>query len=124
MRKVLGIVCAVAVGISLAGVRSAAAQDAAVVNAKTVHVTLDNEKVRVFEAVLQPGDKENMHSHPASIVYVISGGHVRNHTPDGKTTEATLNEGYTSYREPTTHWAENIGTTTIRIVLVELKKPR
>jgi hypothetical protein len=25
------------------------------------------------------------------------------------------------YREPVTHWAENIGTTTIRLVLVELK---
>jgi quercetin dioxygenase-like cupin family protein len=103
---------------------SAAAQDAAVVNAKTVHVTLDNEKVRVFEAVLQPGDKENMHSHPASIVYVISGGKVRNHTVDGKSSEATLNEGDTAYREPVTHWAENIGTTTIRLVVVELKEGR
>jgi hypothetical protein len=25
------------------------------------------------------------------------------------------------YREPITHWAENIGTTTMRLVVVELK---
>jgi hypothetical protein len=26
------------------------------------------------------------------------------------------------YREPVMHWSENIGTTTVRLVLVELKK--
>lgn len=124
MRRIFPMTAAVAAGLFMLFTRSAAGQDAAVVNAKTVHVTLDNEKVRVFEAVLQPGEKENMHAHPASIVYVISGGKVRNHTPDGKTSEATLNEGDTSYREPITHWAENIGATTIRLVVVELKSPR
>jgi hypothetical protein len=31
--------------------------------------------------------------------------------------------GQTIYRDPLTHWAENIGTTTIRLLLVELKDP-
>ena len=100
-------------------------QDAAVVNSRTVHVTLDNDRVRVFEAVLHPGDREQPHSHPASLVYVIEGGKVRNHAADGAVTEAELHPGDTSYREPiTTHWAENVGTTTIRLVVVELKTPR
>jgi hypothetical protein len=27
----------------------------------------------------------------------------------------------TAYRDPVTHWAENIGSTTIRLIVVELK---
>lgn len=103
---------------SAAGVR---AQDAAVVNAKFITVKLDNPHVRVFESVLKPGDKEHMHSHPASLVYVIEGGKVRNHAPDGNTSELTLQTGEALYRDPLTHWAENIGDTTIKLVLVEMK---
>jgi len=102
---------------------SARAQDPVLVNARTVHVKLENRHVRVLEATLQPGQKEQMHSHPATILYVISGGKVRNHTADGKTTEAVLQAGDVSYREPMTHWAENIGTTTVHLILVELKSP-
>jgi beta-alanine degradation protein BauB len=100
---------------------SALAQDVAKVNPNTVTVKVDNERVRVIEAVLEPGAKENQHSHPASIVYVLSTGTIRNHTADGKVTEATLKAGDVLYREPLTHWAENIGKTTIRLLLVELK---
>lgn len=108
-------------GLMLVSAGSLRAQDAAVVNPKTIHVTLDNDKVRVFEATLPPGWKENQHSHPTSIVYVIVGGKVRNHLPDGTTSESTYTVGQTAYRDPVTHWAENIGTTTIRLVVIELK---
>ena len=96
-------------------------QDPVVVNAKTIVQKLDNNRVRVLEATLKPGDKEQMHSHPASIIYVIEGGKVRNHAADGTVTEGEFKARDTIYREPLTHWAENIGTTTIRLVLVELK---
>jgi quercetin dioxygenase-like cupin family protein len=98
------------------------AQDAAVVNANTVTVKVDNAQVRVLEAVLPPGAQEKPHSHPASVFYVIEGGRVRNHLPDGKTDEAELVAGQTTYRDATTHWAENVGTTTIRLIIVELKE--
>ena len=111
----------IVVGLTILSVTSLHAQDAAVVNPKTIHVTLDNDKVRVFEATLPPGWKENQHSHPTSIVYVVEGGKVRNHAADGTTTESVYTAGMTAYRDPVTHWAENIGTTTIRLVVVELK---
>jgi len=105
----------------VAGYRLAAAQDPVQVNAKFIHVKLDNSRVRVFESVLQPGDKEQMHSHPSYIVYVIEGGKVRNHSADGTTSESTFTPGQTIYRDPVTHWSENIGTTTIRTLVIELK---
>ncbi len=111
------------IGLLLAGAANARAQDVAVVNAGTIRVKLENSRVRVLEATLQPGDKEKLHSHPAYIIYVIAGGKVRSHTADGKTTESEFATGDTIYRDPLTHWAENIGTTTIRLVLVELKSP-
>jgi quercetin dioxygenase-like cupin family protein len=101
---------------------TASAQDAAKVNPKTIKVKLDNEKVRVFEATLHPGDKEQMHSHPSSIIYVLSGGVARSHSPDGTTKEATYKAGDVIYRDPLTHWAENIGKTTIHLIVVELKQ--
>ena len=107
----------------LSGLQVARAQDPAVVNAKTIRVKLENARVRVLEATLEPGDKEQMHSHPAYVIYVIEGGKVRNHSADGKTNETELKAGDVIYRDPLTHWAENIGTTTMRMILVELKKP-
>lgn len=99
-----------------------AAQDVAAVNPKTIKVKLENDRVRMLEATLKPGDKEQVHSHPASIIDVVSGGTVRSHASDGSTKETTYVAGETIYREPLTHWAENIGTTTIHLMVYELKK--
>jgi beta-alanine degradation protein BauB len=96
-------------------------QDPAKVNADTITLKMENSRIRVLEATLKPGDKEKTHSHPAYVVYVIEGGKVRNHAADGTVREAEFKAGDVVYRDPLTHWAENIGTTTIRLVLVELK---
>jgi beta-alanine degradation protein BauB len=108
----------------LFGLRVAAAQDPAVVNAATIKVRLENDRIRVLEATLPPGAKEQMHSHPAYTFYVIEGGKVRNHLADGKTNETELKSGDVLYRDPLTHWAENIGTSTMHLILVELKNPK
>jgi quercetin dioxygenase-like cupin family protein len=97
------------------------AQDPAVVQSKTVKLKFENERVRVLEAELPPGVKEQVHSHPAYVIYVLAGGKVRNYAADGKTTETELKTGEVLYREPLTHAAENIGTTTMHFILVELK---
>jgi mannose-6-phosphate isomerase-like protein (cupin superfamily) len=100
-----------------------AAQDAEKATPKVVKLKLENERVRVLEALSNPGDKENMHSHPANIVYVIEGGKLRITTSDGKTTEVEFKAGDTLWREPVTHAAENIGTTRFHAIIVELKQP-
>jgi quercetin dioxygenase-like cupin family protein len=107
----------------LAGLGDVLAQDPAVVNAKTIRVKLENSRVRVFEAVLKPNDREQLHSHPAYVIHVIAGGRIRSHGTDGKATEYELVTGDSLYRDPITHWAENIGSTTIHLVVVELKEP-
>ena len=100
---------------------SVSAQDPAAVNSKTIKVKFENDRVRVLEAELPPGVKEQVHSHPAYVIYVLAGGKYRNYAADGKTTEGELKTGEVVYRDPLTHAAENIGSTTMHLILVELK---
>ena len=92
---------------------AAAGQDPVVVNASSTHLKLENDRVRVYETTLAPGEKENPHSHAAAVIYVIAGGKLRLHNQDGTT----------FFREPITHWTENIGDTTFKVMLVEVKTP-
>ena len=96
-------------------------QDPAVVNSKTIRVRFENDRVRVLEASLPPGTKEQVHSHPAYVIYVLAGGRYRNYAADGKITEGTFQTGDVIYRDPLTHAAENIGDKPMHFILVELK---
>jgi len=117
------IISAVVASVTLIGwTASVSAQDPAVVNAKTIKVKFENERVRVLEAELPPGVKEQVHSHPAYVIYVLAGGKYRNYASDGKTSEGELKSGEVIYRDPLTHASENIGTTTMHLILVEMKK--
>src|SRR2546423_15491217 len=107
--------------ITVAFIAAAYAQDPAVVNSKTIKVRFENDRVRVLEATLPPGVKEAVHSHPAYVIYVLEGGKFRNYASDGKTTEGELKTGEVLYRDPLTHAAENIGTTMMHMILVQLK---
>ena len=97
------------------------AQDPAVVNSKTIKVKFENDRVRVLEATLPPGAKEQVHSHPAYVIYVLEGGRYRNYASDGKVTEGELKAGEVLFREPLTHAAENIGDKPLHMILVEIK---
>src|SRR5213595_874850 len=118
--RIRSVVSALAVALSILAVR-AHAQDPAVVNAKTIRVRFENDRVRVLEANLPPGVKEQVHSHPAYVIYVLAGGRYRNYAADGKITEGTFQRGDVIYRDPLTHAAENIGDKPMHLILVELK---
>src|ERR1700720_962720 len=107
--------------VALIAAGSASAQDPAVVNSKTIKVRFENDRVRVLEANLPPGVKEQVHSHPAYVIYVLEGGRYRNYASDGKVTEGELKTGDVLYRDPLTHAAENIGDKPLHMILVELK---
>ena len=123
MKRFLVLVVVLLVtGIARSDASVTRTQDPLIVNSKTIALKLQNERVRVLEATLKPGDKEQTHSHPAYVIYVIEGGKFRNHATDGTVTDGEFKTGDVIYRDPITHSAENIGNTTIRLVLVELKK--
>src|SRR5205809_7227954 len=102
-------------------VTPACGQDPADVNSKTIRVRFEIDRVRVLEAILPPGAREQVHSHPAYVIYVLAGGRYRNYAADGKITEGTFQTGDVIYRDPLTHAAENIGDKPLHFILVELK---
>jgi beta-alanine degradation protein BauB len=84
-------------------------------------VRFENERVRVLEYHLKPGEKEATHSHPAGVVYVLSDATIRSVHPDGTSSETLGKAGEVFWREDTTHTVENVGTTEARAIAVELK---
>ena len=95
-------------------------QDTLKVNPDSVTLKFENDRVRVLETVLKPGVKDNEHSHPNYVTYVVSGGKFRVHTK-GVPAIGQFKTGEVLFREAQTHWAENIGKTTIRLIMFELK---
>ena len=86
-------------------------------------LVLENDKVRVIDFHLKPGEKAAMHSHTARITEVISGGKIKVTSPAGKTDERLLRTGDIGWREAETHAVENTGKTSIHVRTVELREP-
>ena len=86
-------------------------------------VRLENDRVRVLEYRLRPGEKEVMHSHPSYIVHFLTEATVRTTVPNGAKTETTVKKDDIVWREPISHTGENIGRTELHAILVELKRP-
>ncbi len=102
----------------------ALAQDPVKVAPQAFKVKLDNDKVRVLEYSSKPGAKEAMHSHPACLLYVIQGGKLKSTTPDGTSKEIEYKTGDVLWRDAITHSGENIGTTEMKSLLVEMKQAK
>lgn len=98
------------------------AQDPVKVSMLNYKVLFENGWVRVLEYYSKTGDKDAMHSHPEHIVYFLSSGKLKAISLDGKTREAEFKSGQVHWFRATTHALENIGTTDMRALVVELKK--
>jgi len=85
-------------------------------------LVLENDHVRVIQYTLKPGEKDNPHTHPAKTSYVISGGTFRVYPENEEPFDYVEVQGVTKWSDRTSkHYVENIGTTTITILLTEIK---
>lgn len=83
---------------------------------------LENEYVRVIKYSLKPGQKDMPHTHPAKSSYVVSGGKLKVYLDNGQTIIADEETGTASWRDYVgKHFVENIGSTTVTIILTEIK---
>ncbi len=88
-------------------------------------ILLENEHVRVVEYTLAPGQRDEWHTHPPKMSYVLSGGTLRITTEDGPSFLTEEGQGAASWMEALgRHYAENVGQTPVRILLVEVKAAR
>lgn len=84
-------------------------------------VLLENEHVRVQFHDVQPGETTPMHSHPAYVAYVFNPYKARFVFADRSIKTAERQPGDVFYSGPVTHAVENLGTTPIHNLIVEIK---
>jgi len=99
----------------------ASAQDVVQVGGDTHKVLLENAQVRVLAVRLKPGEKVPMHSHPASVSYVLTDGKLHITLVDGKTVDKEPKAGSATWSDAVTHAVENTGTSDFSQVQIELK---
>lgn len=101
--------------------KSALAQDVVQVAPEQFKVLLENEHVRVLEFRMKPGDKQAMHTHPATVHIELTPTKVKITNPDGKAVEVEGEQGEAIWVGPVKHTVENIGSNEIHGYIIELK---
>lgn len=101
---------------------AALAQDPVPLYPENYKVLLENDRVRVLDFQLKKGAKENFHSHPAAVTYVLAPFKIRFSFPDGTTKIREAKAGDVFFGEALIHASENIGDTDAHGLLVEMKK--
>jgi quercetin dioxygenase-like cupin family protein len=84
-------------------------------------VLLDNDQVRVILVESVPGVVTPWHSHPNYVLYALTNGKLEITEQDKKASVLEFKAGQALYFPAVTHTAKNIGTTTVKIILTELK---
>ncbi len=83
---------------------------------------MENEKARVLELVLKPGEKARMHNHPHNhVVYIMNDARFRLDFPEGRSGEFDLKAGTAMMMDAGSHETTNIGKTAGRNLVVEIK---
>jgi quercetin dioxygenase-like cupin family protein len=86
---------------------------------------IENEYVRVMEYTLAPGEKDNPHTHPPKSYYVVEGGTLRVYPENGQPFNAEERQGAAEWGDYVgKHYVENIGTTTVKLLVTEVKAAR
>src|SRR5450432_3821694 len=96
-------------------------KDALLVAPDVYRLAFENERIRVLSFITQPGQKWALHSHPDSLVVALSEYSVRNLTPGQASAERHSKLGDVRWIPASAHTGENIGTTEMRGLIVELK---
>ena len=88
---------------------------------KLLHDTLG---IKLYEASLEPGDSSLLHIHPDHIVYILEGGKLAVYFQGVERKEFDFKAGMGFVSGPLTDAAKNIGTTTVRMLIAEIYRPR
>jgi quercetin dioxygenase-like cupin family protein len=84
-------------------------------------VILDNEKVRVFEVEFAPGDVAPWHFLGEHVGYVVSGGKMEMTEKGKEPMVMDIKDGDAMYMPAITHMVKNVGNTTVKMIVTEMK---
>ncbi len=110
-------------GLLLGIAWDARAQDPVKVAAGNYKVALENDRVRVLEVHIKPGEKVAMHSHPGYIAMALSPCKIKFTDAKGKSETAEFKVHEVVWRPAESHAAENVGTQECHAMNFELRGP-
>ena len=99
-----------------------AATDATKVASGMYKLKNDTLGIRLIEINYKPGQSSAMHSHGDQALYVVEGGKGEFTGKDGKKAVLEFKKGMTMIAPGDTHSVKNIGTTTLKAILVEVNR--
>jgi hypothetical protein len=82
---------------------------------------LENDRVRVFDVTIDPGEKLALHANGPSVIYVFNDGCLRHTYPDGSVRDTRAVSGTVVWDQAEMHETENTGQTQIHSLKIELK---
>ena len=113
---------AVLAALTLTG-RAVTAQDPVPLYPDNYKVMIENDRVRVMDFRLRKGDREELHAHPAHVLYVLEPFRINLRFPDGRTGLREVRAGEVLYSDAVVHSPTNVGDTDAHGILIELKTP-
>jgi hypothetical protein len=87
-------------------------------------VILENDRVRVVEARLEPGEETPLHWHEDRVGVALTTFTARSETKDGQIREMSLEPGRAIWFPEVERKEKNVGASTQHVILVELKEPK
>lgn len=122
MKHTVGIVLGLVFVASAASAAFAQAPpDAVAVDPSHHNVILENEHVRVFEAMAAPGARSPMHSHPPFVFVGLDRARLRMGLPDGSNAIFDIHPGQVLWMENAQHSWEIVAGKA-HVIAVEVKK--
>jgi hypothetical protein len=97
------------------------ALDPVIVDPDKFSARFENERVRVLEARIPPGEGHGMHWHPQHLVYTLSPYKVQDTFPDGSTKNMERDADEVLWGEELSHATVNVGETAVRALIIEFK---
>lgn len=85
-------------------------------------IILENERVKVVSIEFKPRDATTIHSHPDNVTYVLKGGKMEYTDKGEKPYIVNYKDDETTWMPAVTHIVKNVGTTNIKLLVVELKQ--
>jgi quercetin dioxygenase-like cupin family protein len=84
-------------------------------------VLIDNDQVRVMQIEFAPGETAPWHSHPNHVAVALTDGKLEITDKGKPPVVAELKANDVMYLPAVTHMAKNIGSTTLKLIVTELK---
>jgi quercetin dioxygenase-like cupin family protein len=83
---------------------------------------LENDRVRVFDVHIKPGENLSLHANGPSVIYVFNNGSLKHTYADGTAKVKNAVSGAVVWDEAEAHETMNVGETDIHSLKIELKE--